>query len=552
MASKKKVPADGPKFDLGTLLEQLLPFSSIDSAALRWPPDAFALCAYLLKLSGCYVEVVSEWPPLGALRKHPTTEKWAVWAHRIGSNWRSVATTKGPLPIEVTDLWQEVLSIKTKPFQDLQNFRPAVTALLQLVALADEASVGAGLPGGPTDPFSRRAKQLLAAVEPKEVVTLSPSLSPARLRVLPKQHTPRGGLTLRSLTHHLSLHIGCEVTPFWYTVPQTPSDHSLNLLIAPWPLSLCPVQFQPTPGSLNEMPKKFGFVQFNLDSDPEKVAAWTSDLLEAAEKISGPIDGVVFPEGALTVSEYNLVRTTVLAHGAFLIAGVMRNAKGRGNPPFNLVMFDAMVSGLPMHVEQRKHHRWRLDRGQIEMYGLGGTVDPNRDWWEHISVGSREVNFISLNEQLSLCCLVCEDLARQDPVAELVRSVGPNLVVALLMDAPQVGMRWPARYASVLADDPGSSVLTVTSAGMVDLARPHSSVKPSRSVALWKDAHSNFVELELPQGASGLLLNLCTESVEEWTADGRTDQGVTGHPRLGGVHPVKIDANPLAKRRRRK
>jgi 5-methylcytosine-specific restriction enzyme A len=47
-----------------------------------------------------------------------------------------------------------------------------------------------------------------------------------------------------------------------------------------------------------------------------------------------------------------------------------------------------------------------------------------------------------------------------------MRSVGPNLVVALLMDGPQLTARWPARYASVLADDPGSSVLTLTSLGM--------------------------------------------------------------------------------------
>jgi hypothetical protein len=128
-------------------------------------------------------------------------------------------------------------------------------------------------------------------------------------------------------------------------------------------------------------------------------------------------------------------------------------------------------------------------------------------------------------------------------------------VVALLMDAPQLGVRWPARYATVLADDPGSSVLTVTSAGMVDLTRPPRSAKPSRSVGLWKDARSDFVELELPQGAMGLLLNLCIEDVEEWTADGRSDRGVTGYPRLGGVHVVwpkkpKRSAPPKARAKR--
>jgi hypothetical protein len=33
-----------------------------------------------------------------------------------------------------------------------------------------------------------------------------------------------------------------------------------------------------------------------------------------------------------------------------------------------------------------------------------------------------------------MCALICEDLARPDPVAEIVRTVGPNLVIALLME----------------------------------------------------------------------------------------------------------------------
>src|SRR5690606_37291025 len=122
----------------------------------------------------------------------------------------------------------------------------------------------------------------------------------------------------------------------------------------------------------------------------------------------------------------------------------------------------------------------------------------------------REVHFMAVNADTSLCCLICEDLARQDPVADLVRAVGPNLVIALLMDAPQLGFRWPGRYATVLAEDPGSSVLTVTSAGMVDLSRPRSGPRGSRSVGLWKDARSSFVELVLDGPAEGLLLNLCT------------------------------------------
>ena len=49
----------------------------------------------------------------------------------------------------------------------------------------------------------------------------------------------------------------------------------------------------------------------------------------------------------------------------------------------------------------------------------------------------------------SWAVLICEDLARQEPAAELIRAVGSNLVIALLMDGPQLNNRWPARYAAV-------------------------------------------------------------------------------------------------------
>jgi hypothetical protein len=287
------------------------------------------------------------------------------------------------------------------------------------------------------------------------------------------------------------------------------------------------------------MPSEFGFVGFSVDEDPLRVTTWTQQLIESARKLSGRIDGIVFPEASLSKREYEAVRDVVLGEGAFLIAGVLREGETKTSPGRNLVMFDA-GNGRETHLEQSKHHRWRLDRSQIETYGLGGTLDPTRDWWEHIALEQREVQFAALNGDVSLCCLVCEDLARQDPVAELVRSVGPNLVVALLMDAPQLAMRWPARYATVLADDPGSSVLTVTSAGMVDLSRPPSGAKQSRAIGLWKDARSGYAELELPKDAQGLLLNLCLENREEFTADGRSDGRTTCYPRLGGIHHVRL------------
>ena len=142
---------------------------------------------------------------------------------------------------------------------------------------------------------------------------------------------------------------------------------------------------------------------------------------------------------------------------------------------------------------------------------------------------------------LVLSVLICEDLARPDPAGDLIRAVGPNLVIALLMDGPQIKERWSARYATTLADDPGSSVLTVTSIGMSLLSRPFAGPSRGRIVALWKDAKRNApVEIELPDGYDGVVLSLTARWFEEFTADGRSDGKSASHPVLSGVHPVKI------------
>ena len=74
--------------------------------------------------------------------------------------------------------------------------------------------------------------------------------------------------------------------------------------------------------------------------------------------------------------------------------------------------------------------------------------------------------------------------------------------MAVLLDGPQLTSRWAARYASVLADDPGSAVLTLTSYGMVQRSRPPGH-DPSSVVALWKDPERGTREISLEPGAHG-------------------------------------------------
>jgi hypothetical protein len=168
------------------------------------------------------------------------------------------------------------------------------------------------------------------------------------------------------------------------------------------------------------------------------------------------------------------------------------------------------------------------------------VLTPRKDWWEYANFTSRKLSFVSMSAEIALCVLICEDLARPDPVANIVRTVGPNLVIALLMDGPQTKERWAARYATNLADDPGCSVLTLTSIGMSQLSRPLSGPNRSRVIALWKDAFAGATEIEMPGDCSGVAISLSTRYREEFTADGRSDEAAAAFPILSGVHPLSM------------
>lgn len=232
------------------------------------------------------------------------------------------------------------------------------------------------------------------------------------------------------------------------------------------------------------------------------------------------IDIVVFPEAALSQGEDDLdiVLDTLAERGIpLLLAGV------RGGRTNTVQLFE-LNRKEPTVFCQHKHHRWCIDSAQIAMYDLGFYLHPDKRWWEDIEVAPRTLQCFAVSEWLTCIPLICEDLARADPVAETIRRIGPNLVIALLQDGPQLVGRWPARYATVLADDPGSSVLTLTSLGMVLRSTSRGALPVSRKVALWKD-RGGVRELELPEGAAGLLLSLSSSRNTEYSADGRSDGG---------------------------
>jgi hypothetical protein len=533
-------PRSPNELTLQHFLKYLWPL--IDSVPMpRWPPDVFGLVASALKKSGAYESIVSEWPP----SKH-SGDEWLTFVATTAEQWRSAWETGAPLPEAVISRWETILraNVALRLVRDHKEVRDA---LLELSAISDETCFGVGIPGaisGKVPPFEQYGSERLS-VSSRSGSSLCEVLHPSRVIVLPKLHTPRGGISIRSLSHNLAVCDPGEVSPIWTTVPSSPNSRSLNLLLVPWPYHVTPAQFNPCDAALKleTMPDCYGFFQYEPAGETSEIVQTVEGLLDTAKKLVGRIDGVVLPELALTHSQYEALSPNVLRHQAFLLSGVWEPG-GTAQPGKNCLAFDLPVYYAPstayVPIRQSKHHRWCLDKPQVVQYGLGGRLDPMRSWWEHSAVERRKLTFVAMRPWLTLSALICEDLARRDPVDDVMRSVGPNLVISLLMDGPQLATRWPARYATVLADDPGSSVLTLTNLGMTTLCRPPGK-SPSRSVGLWKDSRSaGPVELELAEGCGGLVLSLAIEMCEEWSADGRTDGRSTGYPFLAGVHPVPL------------
>ncbi len=425
-------------------------------------------------------------------------------------------------------------------------------------------------------------------------MTLCRYVDPSRAIVLPKMRTSQRGATIRSFSHHLSLLNGTDVEPVWGRAERVlladahdrPRNKQINqdlselapeelvrqagpynIIVLPWPHDIAPSQFKPFP---DELPclgdRPHGNNQFFWFKHESFNSSWFKEkidrLIASAKRVVGPIHGLVLPEMAMTRREFDEIfgagipsELEFLACGvyeppdpALLLRGAAqspydpRRTLGRNYAIIRRRALPKMLGGPDriVSVEQEKHHRWALDASQISNYSLGSTLRPRQIWWEGINLPRRSLNFFALDTMTAFTVLICEDLARPDPVADVVRAVGPNLVICLLLDGPQLLTRWSARYATVFADDPGSSVLTLSSLGMVKLSRLRERLhEHSRIIALWREPSGSPTELTLPNGYDALVLSLASEDGPEFTIDGREDSGMATSLRLAGVHPIQ-------------
>ncbi len=449
----------------------------------------------------------------------------------------------GSVPDDVRRYWQSLTKLLDTPIADVAQGRPwqLCAAALALHAIADEASAGCagGWSPGPGFAFRARARELLAR-------TGSMARLPAdRVSQLPKSRTTSVGITHRSLSRY-----SCTTTDgikvVWNRIPMRrrdsgPVPRHANVLLLPWPLRIREMDFVPVSGSVHR-PEREPFGYFTYEPSEPLDLDLVDRLLDAAlEEVDG-VDVVVLPEGCLDEQDIEDLESLLARRKVtMLVSGVRPQPTAPDRFPGNAVHTGLFLGGRWWHYRQNKHHRWFLDAGQIEAYNIAGSLHPSVRWWEAMEIPERCVHFLELGGGITVAAVVCEDLARLDGVADLLRSVGPTLIVTLLLDGPQLASRWTARYAGVLADDPGSDVLTLTSLGMAIRSQPRG-MPPSRVIAMWKDPVRGLREIPLEACAQGVLLKAVLGRTARHAADGRLPVDDATDFYVAGVHQLRAQS----------
>lgn len=521
------------ELSIGTLWGALIDPEDLEGV-LTWPPDVFVLVDRVLEISEAYRFLVS--PPPGIDFAYPEA---LANAGAVAREWLSWLDSDASQPASLSGWWDLIRQGWNVTLQELSDGSrwDMIEALLVVHAIADEACAGLGTASaaaaGPGCGFRAAARELMA-----ERGSLS-RLSPEILRVLPRCRTPASGISINSLSRFVCVR-GPHVDVEWHRMlsrppgVERPSAHA-NVVLLPWPLRVRSRDFRPFSYSLSNMdPTEFGFFEFRPDETLD--LDLVDEVLWAAKDEAGSADIVVLPEAAITPSDIAPLEKLLGDHGVWcLIAGV-RESPSDGRLGSNFVHVGARQEMVWRHASQAKHHRWCLDERQISQYHLGGSLTPTMRWWEAISIPRRSLQVIDMGA-ITFIPLLCEDLARLEPVADLVRSIGPSLVMTLLLDGPQLPSRWTARYASVLADDPGSAVWTFTSYGMAQRCRPPG-CQASRVIGLWKDASGSQTEIELEEDADAVLVSTNVTQRTSYTADGRCHPGTTKDLTLVAVRPL--------------
>lgn len=540
-----------------------------------WPPDIFAIAGTLIERSSCYTEA-------GPNRDDPSSH--GIYLKEIAAIvgvWTSDAKYLFKVPVRVQSLWKtivgthgttDITEVMERKNETLLN-QDLVSALLLLFALADEVCRGMGWDHRAEDnvfaalalgSFVNQASVPvgvpLLPYSPNSLCALVP---PSAAIVMPKTLTATVGCTIRSLSHHLALLPALnQCRPTW-ALTNEPEDDSaykpIRLLVIPFPFSIPAESFSTTDDPVHLFDGTFSAAYFGLEQKWLQIAqgkALTAALLfqyvvapllqQSYAKDTTPLTGIVMPEAALSETIANELAKLMGNEGvSFFTTGILLPDPCKGKTRNVAKTYVLHEKNDPHQLEQFKHHRWRLDRPQCEQYGLDfHRLSRANKWWEDINVSNRQLPFFALRRNMSMTVLICEDLARNDPAMTAVRAVGPNLVIALLMDGPQLNQRWPGKYATVLGEDPGSGVLSVTCAAMVDRSNNNRVGEKKRVIGLWRSEGSGGIEITLPDHHHAVLLDIHSCLVEQHTLDARPDAFDSRKLSLHRQTPLMLDRVP--------
>lgn len=517
---------------------------AVADGLLDWAPDVCALTSVLLERSHAFRFVVS--PPAGHDWPPPGDEPFADRVADAAARWRAAMDVGEGAPEDVRALWAIVSAHLDAPIAHVAVGQPweLCEATIVLHAIADEATCGR-LGGGPGITFRAKARELLTRHGSVS------RLSSDRVTLVPKGRTTSVGITHRSVSRYLATAWdGIDVV--WHRVPmRRPGSRAFarhaNVLLLPWPLNIAESDFVPVAGSVRRPEREpFGFFSYEPGEAPD--LDLVDRLIDAAlEQVDG-VDVVVLPEGCLDERQVAAFEALLARRGVpMLVSGLRPDPPEPDQFPGNVVHTGLLVDSRWWHYRQHKHHRWFLDASQINAYRIAEALDPEVRWWEAMDIPKRSVHLLDLGGGITVAAVVCEDLARLDGVAELLRSVGPTLVMTLLLDGPQLASRWTARYASVLADDPGSAVLTLTALGMATRSQPRG-LPPSRVVAMWKDPMRGLREIECAPGSQAVLLEVGLNQSPRYAADGRLPADDVTDFHLAAVHQLSAVPSAAADR----
>jgi len=548
------------------------------------PFDMFAISSTLLLNSGAYHHFEPNFAsetdydiPNRIKIVRPSEIK--LWSELAGS-WRdrsdypdSEEITDGSRERKtITDFWIKLLIHWNDPVHNtISEYSEQPEwwqCVMSLHAISDGASLGVGFVSHPIDggdvnvwpTFAGRIFEEFSQTDPSAWHTKSAllveSISIANrneINILPKSRTAQLGCTLRGLSFNLAKLPGKgKIRVGWSPIVTEPSlrkNPVFNMLLIPYPYEIHSFNFKAT--KLNdERGLRWGYFTTNVLEDDVadmKFVEFVGDLLEQSDERVGETHGIVLPELAISKkTAINVIDMISKRHRSIELCcfGVREKYQNEieKDVAVNGALMGLFVDGkLQQSFFHQKHHRWCLNEDQISMYDLSPALDPSRSWWEDIRLTNRSIPFIIMRNKWSVTSLICEDLARNDPAREVVEAVGPNLVISLLMDGPQIRDRWSARYATVLAEDPGSSVLSISSYGLIRRSNRKAEkdgIVPSQSFALWRDDIGRSTEIELQSDHHAAVISVTEFPRKELSFDGRQSKERVSL-RLTGIRQIK-------------